>query len=158
MKLTTLSLIPRFRICGTLPPFLRVLHGVVFNCTYGQVSRQLRSWGALSNRISCFVLREMSSNKPFPPYLARTVNKFSGCANFPSILKCDVGSRAREGAPLLTWVSKHKYLLQVGWSAHWPSSQQSHANKSGARIVVDQITLEKVFPPSSLPFPVSIIT
>ena len=39
------SLIPRFRICGTLPPFLRVPHGMVFNCAYGPVSRQLRSWG-----------------------------------------------------------------------------------------------------------------
>jgi hypothetical protein len=116
------------------------------------------SWGlgALPNRISCFVLSEMSSSKPFPPYLAHTVNKFSGCANFPSILKCDVDSRALEGAPLLTWVSKHTYLLQVGRTAHWPSSQPSCASKTGPRTVVEQITLETLFPPSSLPFPVII--
>jgi len=89
--------------------------------------------GAPSNRTSCFVLREMRSNKPLPPYLAHTVNKFSGCANFPSILKCDVGSRAREGPPC--WREFQNTSISYRWAG--PRSDLAAGQAMRARATHD---------------------
>ena len=79
------------------------------------------------NRVSRFVLCEMNNNKPVLLYLSHTVNKFSGCANFPSILKCGVGSWGREGSPADT-----SFKTQVSLTYRWAGP----SGNRGANIVL----------------------